>query len=54
MFGLNPSVLEPVKPGNNTKAVAHTVRGEWEHESYWEDADFDSEDYAYRSIKEEA
>lgn len=54
MFGLNPSVLEPVKPGNNTKAIAHTVRGEWEHESYWEDADFDSEDYAYRSIKEEA
>ena len=48
--GLNASALNPVVPGKSAKG--HQVRGEWEHDSYWDDLDFDSEDYAYPSFKE--
>jgi hypothetical protein len=51
MFGLNPGVLEPVRPGE--KKRSHTVKGQWEHESYWDDEDFDREDYAFGMLKEE-
>lgn len=49
-FGLNPGVLNPVKPGSEKET--HTVKGEWEHESYWEDMDFENDDYAFSNLKE--
>jgi methionine synthase II (cobalamin-independent) len=48
-FGVNPGLLEPVRPG--AKEV-HAVKGEWEHESYWDDLDFGSEDYVHQGLKE--
>lgn len=51
MYGLNPGVLDPVKPGRSKDV--HMVKGEYEHESYWEDEDFDDEDYIFSGLKEE-
>lgn len=48
--GLNPGQLDPVRPGS--KKESHTVKGSWEHESYWEDLDFDNEDYTFGMLKE--
>jgi phage terminase large subunit len=50
MLGLNPGMLDPVRPGKNK--TVHTVKGEWEHESYWDDLDFGSENYVYENLKE--
>jgi len=50
MYGLNPGLLEPVRPGE-TKAI-HTVKGSWEHDSYWDDLDFEDENYPFRDLQE--
>lgn len=50
MFGLSPGLLEPVVPGKTKET--HMVKGEWEHDSYWEDEDYDREDYVHQNLKE--
>lgn len=52
MYGLNPGVLDPVIPGSK-EHQAHTINGNWEHESYWDDEDYDDEDYIHAMIRGE-
>lgn len=49
MFGLNPSILDPVVPGKTQET--HSINGSWEHESYWDDLDFGDENYEHNVLK---
>lgn len=51
-IGLNPELLEPVRPGTPKKDYLE-VEGEWEHESYLEDEDLEAHDYPYKSVQRE-
>lgn len=52
MYGMNPGVLEPVRPRGGEK-TSHLVKGNWEHDSYWEDEDIDSENYPHGFARED-
>jgi hypothetical protein len=47
-----PGVLNPVVPSGSEKSKALVVNGNWEHESFLEDKDFDTENYCHPEIKE--
>ncbi len=47
-----PGVLNPVVPSGSEKPKALVVNGNWEHESFLEDKDFDTENYCHPEIKE--
>ena len=49
-YGLNPGLLDPIISGQKTVEL-HECKGKWEHESFWEDEDFDSDDYSHPEIK---
>lgn len=49
-YGMHPGLLSPVVPGKNRISV-HTVKGEWEHESYWDDEDYERDDYIHAELK---
>jgi phage terminase large subunit len=48
--GLQPGQMNPVKPGATKEA--HSVKGQWEHDSYWDDLDFDEDNYIHQTLKE--
>lgn len=47
-----PRALNPVVPSDSEKPKALVVNGNWEHESFLEDKDFDTENYCHPEIKE--
>lgn len=50
-YGLNPGLLNPVDPKKENKS-GMSFRGNWEHESYEEDEDFDKDDYVHAKLKQ--
>jgi phage terminase large subunit len=51
-MAFQPGELTPVVPHGNSKKDTLTINGEWEHESYLDDEDLDSEKYCHPEIKE--
>jgi len=48
MYGLNPGLLDPIKPGRKVTHHAKDI-----HDSYFEDEDIDKDDYPYDIVKRE-
>lgn len=50
--GFMPGKLDPIVPVSASKKPSLTVSGEWEHDSFLDDLDFDREDYCHPEVKE--
>jgi hypothetical protein len=51
MYGMHPGLLNPVVPGKGKTNL--NARGQWEHESFQEDEDFDKDDYPFPELRRE-